>query len=49
MKTAHDSIAELWVYLCLYKCNIILNTIVFINQMVYNIISVSLEVLYDYG
>lgn len=29
--------------------NNILITIVFINQMVYNIISVNLEVLYDYG
>lgn len=33
----------------LYKYNNILITIVFINQMVYNVISVSLEVLYDYG
>ena len=29
--------------------NNILITIVFINQMVYNILSVNLEVLYDYG
>ncbi|MDT2753185.1 MFS transporter (plasmid) [Enterococcus faecium] len=34
------SIVPLWV---------ILITIVFINQMVYNILSVNLEVLYDYG
>lgn len=36
-------------FLLLAVYNNILITIVFINQMVYNIISVNLEVLYDYG
>ena len=35
--------------LLLADYNNILITIVFINQMVYNILSVNLEVLYDYG
>ena len=36
-------------FLLLADYNNILITIVFINQMVYNILSVNLEVLYDYG
>ena len=36
-------------FLLLADYNNILITIVFINQMVYNILSVNLEVLHDYG
>ena len=36
-------------FLFLADYNNILIIIVYINQMVYNILSVNLEVLYDYG